>query len=375
MLQSQPETMTSLLDRESKTMRTLLVTLLLAGCSSSGTAATTPESDKGNDAGGPREPLGDAGMSTSNDAATEDAEAGVNGPPNAWPNSTNTGYKNAPGFPGTLTTCAGPIQSGQTYQFCDFSNGIAIGDVGHHPTNVAFVGCRFASNAVEAGNVTSYADGVTFDYCTFEPSTVSSPPTPYEKGYQFGLDLRYPSKVVVDHSDFWGWGNGISFEHSSQEKPLVVKNSYFHDAREDGGIDHTDAILSNDGGPEYAVFDHNTIVSKGNTNGLALQVVNTPYNHITITNNYFSGFGATVNTGGALLNRDMVFTGNTFGTDIKPVYRPLYAEDCWVTKGLGNTWRMNKWRIAPGGYSTNLSDDGKFWHPDGTLSDTDYSGP
>jgi hypothetical protein len=285
------------------------------------------------------------------------------------PDATNTGYKNAPGYPGQLTNFSGSLQSGQTYSFKNFPDGLYV-PAGVN--NVTFYGCRFASNARQDANVAVYGNNVKFDYSTFEPSADSTPPVSYDNGYQYGIDVRGSLQVTVDHSDFWGWGNGIQFGHSSQAKPFVVRNTWFHDARDDGGdIDHTDAILENYGGQSYMVFDNNTIVSEGNTNGLALQNGDkSGYTNVKITNNYFSGFGYTINMCGYFDGcSNITFTDNTFGTDLKPVWGPLYD---W-NDGNGNLWRRNKWRVTPGGYSTTTADDGKFWWPNGTKSTTDYA--
>lgn len=289
-----------------------------------------------------------------------------------WPNATNTGYKNAPGYTGGLTTFSGSIQSGQTYRFMYFPNGVSISK---GVTNVTFFGCRFTSNAVDNANVTTAGDNITFDYSTFEPKVAAgaSPSTvAYNAGYQYAINQTAPGKITADHSDFWGWGNGIQFYWSSKDKPLTVRNSWFHHARDDGNdIDHTDAILANDGiNISYVVIDHNTIVSVGNTNGLALQYDGHNYDHITVTNNYFSGFAYTVNVGGDGHITNLTFTGNTFGTDIKPGYGPLYG---WRGGGSGNTWRNNKWRVAPGTTWSTASNDGKYWTPNG-VSSTDYTG-
>lgn len=118
------------------------------------------------------------------------------------------------------------------------------------------------------------------------------------------------------------------------------------------------------------VIDHNRISSAGNTNGLAFQTAGTYYSDVTVTNNYFSGFGYTVNLGGdGKGNQRITFTGNTFGTDLKPVWGPLYG---WGGKSV--TWRNNKWHVAPGGYDKRTADDGKYWWPDGTLSTKDFTG-
>jgi hypothetical protein len=289
-------------------------------------------------------------------------------PPSTFPNSTNTGFRNAPGYPGQLTRFSGSIQSGQTYKFYEFSGGL---NIPKGITNVTFIGCRFTSNATVDANVADYGDNIVFSYSSFEPPGPIGAPkvVPYNTSYQYGIDQRTASKLTVDHSDFWGWGNGIQFGWSSQAKPVVVTNSWFHDAREDGGVDHTDAILESYGGPSYMVFDHNTIVSVGNTNGLALQ--GDGYSNVTVTRNYFSGFGYTVNVGAhGENNHNVNFSGNTFGTDIEPGWGPLYG---WQG-GNGNVWRLNKWRVAPGGYSTKTADDGKYWWPDGTLSTSDFAG-
>jgi hypothetical protein len=304
-------------------------------------------------------------------------------PSTDWPNASNSGYRNAPEFnttsnpngAGKLSTYTGTIQSNTTYRFVDFTDSTYIGSASSHPVNVTFYGCRFQSNSTADANVAVYGDNVSFIYSSFEPKAgnYSTPNTTvaYNKGYQYGIDVRYEGKVTVDHADFWGFGNGIEFGYSSQAKPFTVSNSWFHHARDDGGIDHTDAILENYGGQSYMVIDHNTIVSVGNTNGLALQNGDKRgYSNVKVTNNYFSGFGYTVNAGGyGDNNKNFEFTGNTFGTDIKPVWGPLYS---WAD-GNGNLWRNNKWRVTPGGYSSNTADNGKYWLPGGNLSTTDYT--
>lgn len=289
-----------------------------------------------------------------------------------FPNSSNTGYRNAPGY-SALTPCSGPIKSNTTYKFCNFSSSTSIGTANSPVSNVTFIGTRFASNALQDANVAIYGDNISFDYSSFEPSAVAKTPVAYTQGYQYGIDIRTAGKVTIDHSDFWGWGNGIQFGQSSQAKPLVVKNTWFHDARSDGGgIDHTDAILSNEGGPSYMVFDHNTIASVGNTQGLALQTESRAYDNVTITNNYFSGFGYTVAIGETIPSTNITFTGNVFGTDFKPVFGSLYSSTKWGSSG--NTWKNNKWKVVAGSYYTPTSDDGKYFLPNGAKSTTDFVG-
>lgn len=289
-------------------------------------------------------------------------------PPTGFPNASNTGYRNAPGYPGSLTRFTGTVQSNKTYKFMEFPDGAYLTS---SVNNVTFIGCRFLSNEVVDATVAIYGDNITFQYSSFEP--VGAPgaarTVAYRDGYQYAIDQRGSGNFTIEHSDFWGWGNAIQFGESTQGNPVIVRDSWFHHPRDDGGVDHTDAILESYGGPSYMIFDHNTIVGVGNTNGLALQ--GKDYSSVTITRNYFSGFGYTVNAGGnGSGNRDVTFVGNTFGTDLRPVYGPLYG---W-RDGNGNLWRQNKWRVAPGGYSSRTADDGKYWWPDGTLSTTDYGG-
>ena len=295
---------------------------------------------------------------------------GPAGPTGAWPNASNTGYRNAPGYPGKLTTFTGTIQSDHTYKFMYFPGETFVGnwDGGLH--NVTFIGCLFAGDKVDDATVAVYSDDVTFDYSTFAPLKVTAPPVPHDASSQYAIDQRRAGRLTVDHSDIWGFANGIEMGWSTRDKPFTVRNSWFHDARADGGTDHTDAILSSDGGPSFMVVDHNTIASAGNTNGLAFQYSDVYYSDVSVTNNYFSGFGYTVDIGGdGKGNQRISFTGNTFGTDLKPVFGPLYG---WG--GSGVVWRNNRWRVTPGGYDKTASDDGKFWWPDGTLSAKDYGG-
>jgi chitodextrinase len=292
--------------------------------------------------------------------------------PGGFPGADNTGYKNAPGYPGQLKDCAKTaIRSNSTYQYCDFPDGLYVGGAGSHPANITFIGCRFASNAVGDANVADYGDGITFSYDTFEPSTVSAdsePTSPYAapvangQGYQYGIDQRYAGALTVDHSDIWGFAEAIQFGDSSQARPLVVSNTWIHNPRNDGGVDHTDGILENYGGLSYMVFNHNTIVGNGNTNALALQG-GSSYSHVTITNNYFSGYGYMVNSGSDTNSTDMVFTGNVWGTDFKPNFGPLYGNAMYTTAGLGGVWANNTIYVAPGTTWMAARNNGLYWWP------------
>ena len=311
----------------------------------------------------------------------------------AFPDGVNTGYQKAPGYPGHLTDCSHvAIRSDSTYKYCDFPDGVYIGSAGSHPVNVSFIGCRFASNAVGDANVADYGDGISFSYVTFEPSTVpasSEPASPHAQavalgqGYQYGIDQRYAGSLTVNHADFWGFEEAIQFGDSSQAKQVIIKNSWFHNSRDPGTSDHTDGILENYGGLSYMTFDHNTIVGNGNTNALALQG-SQPYDHVTITRNYFSGYGYMVNSGANGSSTHMVFTDNVWGTDIEPTFGPLYGDTMYTTPGLGGVWHGNTIYVRPGTTWMAAGNNGLHWWPtDGNPSSpsqiighsSDYPGP
>lgn len=299
--------------------------------------------------------------------------------PAGFPDATNTGYKNAPDYPGQLTSyTGGAIQSNKTYKFIDFNGGIDVGAQTAPVSNVTFYGCRFhgATDVL----VRVYGDNITFDYDSFEPM-VSSPPVSNSKGYQFAIQSHgawntFVQQMTVTHSDIWGFANAIDTSGSTQAKPQVFRHNWLHDARDDnGGSDHTDGIGSPGTGiGSYITIDHNTIASLGNTNGIAFQ--GGSFSNITITNNYFSGFGYTVHLADGI-GPNFTFTGNTFGTDFRPAWGPLYS---W-SNGNGNVWKCNRIHFVPGtswtsggGWKPVPSDDGKFWVPDSTVSSTDNEG-
>ena len=298
----------------------------------------------------------------------------ADGIPAGFPNSTNTGYRNAPGYPGSLHSCSGPIQSNTTYSFCDFNGGVSVGTRDNPVSNVTFYGSRFHGAGESLDVVALYGDNITIDYSSIEPA-VAAPPVSHTQGYYIGIaaDGSYYTNVkqlTVTHSDIWGFSGGIATNGSTQAKPHVFRDNWVHDSRADGGVDHTDGIgeTSGFGNSAYVVLDHNSIVAVGNTNGLAYQAGT--YSNFTITNNYFSGFGYTVNLGNGMNNSsNFLFSANTFGTNLKPVWGPLYG---W-NNGSGNVWKCNKWHVVPGSYYTPTSDDGKFWTPNG-VSATDYNG-
>lgn len=342
------------------------------------------------------------------------ASASVSSPipaaiPESWPNAANTGYRNAPDYPGHLTTysdvpngteCSGPIQSGRTYRFCHFPNGIEIGtaDLLGTPSDVTFYGCLFEAGFDGYGPgseaLVKYSNGnnIVFSYDTFKPAGVAAPPVSYEQGVEYGVNQVESAasgygagSFSIDHSEFWGLAAAVEMGASSQSQPVTIRDSYIHDTRADGGgIDHTDGILSNDGqGVAYVTIDHNTIVSTANNEGIALQFADYGYDHVSVTNNYLSGWHMTVDFGGyGTGNTNDTFTGNVFASDLQPTAASFYVayggDGFWHTN-LGNVWRNNTFYVVPGSGYTPTSDNGRYWLPQWTdqgwpaLSDTDWA--
>lgn len=308
-----------------------------------------------------------------------------------WPDATNTGYRNAPGYTGSLTDgSAITITSGQTYTGVNFVSA-GVGTQAQSVSNVTFVGCRFAAVGPDAAAAPIWGTNITFSYCSFEPATASVP-VAYSGGYQYGISAdgaynTFADTLTVSYCDFWGFGNALTVSSSSQTHPVIVQDCWFHDPRSDGGLDHTDGVghITGPGTMSYVTLHHNSIVASGNTNGIAFQYG--PYDHFTVTHNLLGGFGYTVNIGGgAAGNTTVIFTDNVFTDEIMSVYGPLYD---WADGG-DNLWRRNTFHLpvptpplnTPGVWENNgawgpmvtQADEGKFWYPDGTAHMTDYTG-
>ncbi len=294
-----------------------------------------------------------------------------------FPDATNTGYQAWSGYTGSLTTYTGPMpipssDTGTTFQGLKFT-GATIGVPGDAPSNVTFRGCLFEITAVNDWNVQDYGNGTTFEYCTFRPAAVSAPPVTLAQSYQYGIN-HVGTKLTARRCEFWGFGNAFQLGVSSQANPVLIEDCYIHDAADQAGSTyHHDGVLSNDGGAgiQYVTIRRNTIVSGGNTNGIALQFDGNYYSNISVVGNLLGGWGYTVNIGGgATGNANVTFTDNVLTTLIQPVFGELYG---WQD-GNGNTWRRNRWRVPAGAAYGSPADDGKYWWPDGTRRTTDYTG-
>lgn len=289
------------------------------------------------------------------------------------PDASNTGYRNAPGYSGALTPWpGGPVAAGMTYAYYSFEGGQDIGtnaDPIHG--DVTFIGCRWFSAGEALTRI--YCDGtVTFSYSSHEPDgTVLAPPVSNALGYQFGVRNEGTNTVggiTYDHCDMWGYANAIDVVGSSQALQQKFTNSWIHDARADGGTDHTDGIGSLQGfSGSYLTIDHNNIQGLGNTNAIAFQ--GGTWDHMAVTRNLLGGYGYTVHINDTTSN--ILFTDNVFSTLYPVGFGPLY--DGAFATSAGSLWRRNKWLVPPGAAWGNPANNGKFWIPTAGNSPTDDS--
>ena len=129
----------------------------------------------------------------------------------------------------------------------------------------------------------------------------------------------------------------------------------------------------------YLTINGCTIAALGNTQGLAMQTSSTfTLNNVTITNNYWAGFGYTLQIGASYPSTpptNYVFTGNVIGATPKAVYGPLYSSQAALfgVSGSGNKWRNNTY--AGSTYaSIGTVPAGYYMWPDGTAHATDWTG-
>jgi hypothetical protein len=282
-----------------------------------------------------------------------------------WAYSGNTGFQNAPGYPGSLTPFSGTITSNTTYNYRSFSGGADVGTAGSPVTNVTFNGCEFDSdNTGAATAVLLYGDGLTFSYCTIRPTGLTSPPASNAQGYQYALqgDGGFSTSVqalTVQHCDIWGFAEAIDVSGGTQAKPHTYLWNWIHDPRNDGGVDHTDGLgaQSGTGTESYCVISRNNIQALANTNGIAFQ--GGTYDHMTVSGNLFGGYGYTIHIGDTV--SFISFTDNTFSTALLPTFAPVYPVSFWTA--TGSAWKRNKWLVPPGAQWGDPAHNGYFWLP------------
>lgn len=310
----------------------------------------------------------------------------------------DTGFYNAPGYPGGTSDHAGSslidgtattIQSDTTYNYYrnlgSAGDWGAIGTTGTPVHNVTFHGCEWSNNGYNTANVVLRTDGpVTFNWCTVRPYNFSDNTASVGQlaGFQYGIVAdgtaaipgTYNSfqggPVTFSHCDFWGFANATKMGSSTLANPLTFDSCWVHNSRtNDDTLDHTDGIgLPAGGTASYVTINKCRIEDDGDTNGVCYQ--NTPgpstWDHFTITNNLLGGWGFTVNVSGGTAGSpnggtNITFTDNTFSTRLRPIYGPLY--DNLVATGSGNLWRRNKWLVPAGAAWGNPAHDGWYWMP------------
>ena len=295
-----------------------------------------------------------------------------------WPDTTNVGYANAPGYPGSLTvassgssTCPTTPQSNHTYSFCQW-NGLSLPA---NLTNVTFYGDGFLRTAPQNANVAggSGDNNITFDYDTFAPpitypgegactSASNCSLVTCSQSYQYGIynENGAMKGYTVENSWFWGFGNAIDTSGSTQASPQIFKYNFFSDAVTDSSCGyHTDGIgMLNTATESYATVDHNAFSFIGNTNEIAWQ--NGSYDHITNTNNFMDGDNAMYAgarcTSGCTAATFIATTGNTFDAFLEHGAGdyPTDLAGGYAT-ATGSTWNHNYWMVPPGSSSTSAA--------------------
>lgn len=206
------------------------------------------------------------------------------------------------------------------------------------------------------------------------------------EGYEYGINILQSSGAVwIDHGDIWGFGNSVVF--SGTTAPITLTDSWIHDAA-DASLQgyHTDGpgYLNGSSGPSNILIEGNTIASLGNTNGIAFQAATAGYSGLRVNQNYMSGFGYTVAfcAPGSTECKYSTFEGNTYGTDVEPVWGPLYNS---VAIASSTVWACNRINVASGtawtdgnGWKPSSSQNGEFLVPgqgyNSGSSATDYNG-
>jgi hypothetical protein len=365
---------------------------------------------------------GDSGSSSNHDAATGDEESstgpsgdasldGLPPPPGGFPGQAGNpvGYEAAPGYPGSLTkwtggnvlASSGTAGSPVVYNFQDFVAGSAGTLIsGSH---LKFVGCRFQSNDVENYNVEVTGSDITFEYSSVTPLVTLATAPPHEAwpsagageqltgngtgyqingndGYEYGLNLLN-GPVTLDHCDIWGFGNAVTFMSTTAQ--MTIQNCWIHDAADAAAQGyHTDGpgYLNNGAAPQNVSILNNTIASIGNTNGIALQTVSSPYGNITMSGNYLSGFGYTADVGHETVgSTHMTFTNNVLGTDLPWIFGPIYGNTTTLYSQATNTWSGNTLKVLAGTspvsgsqWQWSAQDNGQYLWPDTTTHTTDF---
>lgn len=337
--------------------------------------------------------------------------------------SSGFGHLADPSWPGSFTggTHAGTFTAttGNTYSYRDFQGGVDVGTQSTVANNVTFRGCRFqfSANVSNQGDASSaqallYGDNITFDYCTFQPSVANYPTeltgpeiqadrstwVEYGKSYQYAINggggfNTHNQDLLIDHCDFWGFGNALELSTSTVAHPHIVRNSWFHHGGDPfventtGTQFHNDCWLVNNGNYFGAVCENNIMEIWGNTNLLAWQGAGS-YDDAVITGNRFSGDQQSISLSASGTSVRITFTDNTFSTRIGRAVGSGTPLRGWAVSdsGTGSLWRRNTWLVDPSASTGNYpganwgspSWNGLYWWPtdndSGSGHASDYTG-
>lgn len=318
-----------------------------------------------------------------------------------WPNASNTGYQNAPGYPGTpgvadpskLRTakagdaqCPTTFQSGtpgqpRVYSFCHYTgSGHSIGSQiasynriydaaaqnyhvkdqygdWYYLHDVKFLGSLF-----DNGELNVFCVRCSFDYVTVKPSGITAPNVPGKHGVLnadsygglmnagTGAYYSFAPGLTITHSDFWGWQTGIILGGGDPNNPVLIQDNWLHDQGQcmeaPGCLTHADGIGMVDTGynASYVTINHNNMpFITDNTNNIAFQ--EGTYDRLTITNNIFSGDGYTVAIWDT--SKNIIFTGNVMTNYAQHYFGWNYGKNFWDTPG--SCWARNKFVWDPTG--------------------------
>jgi hypothetical protein len=318
-----------------------------------------------------------------------------------WPDASNTGHTkgpNATASPADYTTgmTAGggvfvqeanaTVLTGKRFLGKSYVGYSGVGD------NLVFRSCLFEGTWPNDSLVQVYCPTtVRFEYCTFKPAGVSAPPgntgytrstaitspgTPYTSSWQYIAGLTAGQVATFDHCDVWGNAGIEMTGGTGAGNQGTFSACYIHDQADNDGSGgsgyHHDGIgPDSTGGAGYTLINGCTIASLGNTNGIALQGSAT-YHHITITNNYISGWGYAVSIGATTpwQGTNITVTGNIYSAEVDSVFGPFYNVGNWNTGSGTNTWSGNRFQVRSGDQETayGTSDHGRYWWPSDNVS-------
>ena len=304
------------------------------------------------------------------------------------PDSSNTGYLNAPGYPGSLADGSNiTVVSNTTYSFYrnlginSPNNGLGTPSV--PVTNVTCIGCSWEPSGGSVAATTLFGAYFTFKYCSFLPTGYvpgqSNTPVPEPNGYQYGIIAdgvsqsnrgtynTWANGVVMEYCDAWGFGNGAARLSNGMDAthPYVVLNCYFHNSLQNADdVYHQDGIGSPGGGDiNYTTLTNVRVESQGNTNAIVWS--SGICNNLAITGSLIGGFGYSIHLDGTPLNsstlNNVTFNNNQFSTWTQCFFGPLYNAD--VLTAPGSTWSGNTWLVPTGSWWGNPVHNGWVWAP------------